>query len=515
MDNDALKGSGPSFLGDLARMGGNVEGSMTPEQIKGSGPSFPGDLARMGRGGREYDIYVNPTTGNDANPGTIDQPKATIAAAIASYRRIGLVRNGVWREQINLTDHEHVHIGAYGLGDAPRLYGSVAQTSGWVNVSGDVWEKNIGFTAANAFVTSGSTVTKLILGTYGALTDGQFATSGNLLQVRIGAGVDPNTITIEVPQPGTIVTATGIYSRTDANVVRDVACWFWEWNGGEVASGTGFQGLFLDLSYNSNDGFGAHDAFGPARDVLIGESVIRRNGRQRGVAGEAGDGISYHDETTGIIRGCTITDNEKQAIGNAPSTDVVIEFNTMRNNRLEFIVVGSGTAAQGRQRLHYNVIVWPGTNTTTGGFGAVHISASTPRPQVEVYNNVIYAESTSSGLSGLRVAGGDVVARNNVIMGFNRGIDYRSTDTNASLSNNYNCMFGNTTNYFNNGTPGVVPGADDVLANPLFVNAGAGDFALQSGSPCRGAGVDVGLTTDKAGNPVTSPPDIGAYQYAP
>lgn len=41
MDNNALKGSGPSFIADLARMGGDVEGSMTQAMLKGSGPSFP------------------------------------------------------------------------------------------------------------------------------------------------------------------------------------------------------------------------------------------------------------------------------------------------------------------------------------------------------------------------------------------------------------------------------------------------------------------------------------------
>lgn len=50
MDNDALKGSGPSFIADLARMGGDVEGSMTQTALKGSGPSFPADLARQGGG---------------------------------------------------------------------------------------------------------------------------------------------------------------------------------------------------------------------------------------------------------------------------------------------------------------------------------------------------------------------------------------------------------------------------------------------------------------------------------
>lgn len=48
MDNTALAGSGPSFIGDLARMGGDVAGEMTDAQLAGSGPSFPADLARMG-----------------------------------------------------------------------------------------------------------------------------------------------------------------------------------------------------------------------------------------------------------------------------------------------------------------------------------------------------------------------------------------------------------------------------------------------------------------------------------
>lgn len=48
MDNNALKGSGPSFIGDLARMGGDVAGKMTNDELKGSGPSSPADLARMG-----------------------------------------------------------------------------------------------------------------------------------------------------------------------------------------------------------------------------------------------------------------------------------------------------------------------------------------------------------------------------------------------------------------------------------------------------------------------------------
>lgn len=48
MNNAALAGSGPSFIGDLVRMGGDPVAKMTQTMLKDSGPSFPADLARMG-----------------------------------------------------------------------------------------------------------------------------------------------------------------------------------------------------------------------------------------------------------------------------------------------------------------------------------------------------------------------------------------------------------------------------------------------------------------------------------
>ena len=48
MDNDALKAAGPSFIGDLARMGGDVAGNISNDDLKASGPGFLSDLARMG-----------------------------------------------------------------------------------------------------------------------------------------------------------------------------------------------------------------------------------------------------------------------------------------------------------------------------------------------------------------------------------------------------------------------------------------------------------------------------------
>jgi hypothetical protein len=42
-----------------------------------------------------------------------------------------------------------------------------------------------------------------------------------------------------------------------------------------------------------------------------------------------------------------------------------------------------------------------------------------------------------------------------------------------------------------------------------------GDYHLRAGSPAINAGVDVGLTTDADGKPISGKPDIGAYEYQP
>lgn len=55
-------------------------------------------------------------------------------------------------------------------------------------------------------------------------------------------------------------------------------------------------------------------------------------------------------------------------------------------------------------------------------------------------------------------------------------------------------------------------GSHSLNADPLFANPANGYYTLQASSPAINAGVDVGLTTDYAGNPLIGLPDIGAYE---
>jgi hypothetical protein len=104
-----------------------------------------------------------------------------------------------------------------------------------------------------------------------------------------------------------------------------------------------------------------------------------------------------------------------------------------------------------------------------------------PSSQGEFYNNTFY----DLPQFGILLSGGNVV-RNNIF--------YK-----ASIQQNGPNTISNTLTF-----------------NPNFVNAGAGDFHLQAGSPAIDAGMTVsGVTTDfdKRPRPQGGPSAIGAYEY--
>lgn len=140
------------------------------------------------------------------------------------------------------------------------------------------------------------------------------------------------------------------------------------------------------------------------------------------------------------------------------------------------MVLGSGD-----NNLAYNNLLYD--NTIDGvqiGYGCTN---------TKFYLNTVY----SNGGSGIQVRSNipSTILKNNIA--YNNGTDIQDLGSGTTKTNNHLTANG----------------------NPLFVNAGAGNFSLQSGSPCIDAGAPLpAITDDFDGNPrpVNGVYDIGACE---
>jgi len=102
------------------------------------------------------------------------------------------------------------------------------------------------------------------------------------------------------------------------------------------------------------------------------------------------------------------------------------------------------------------------------------------------------------------------------------GTAYCTVNNSIVYFNSNNSVYGPYPNYdnasfLNSCTTPDPAGIGDIIQDPLFVNPAAGDFHLQTNSPCINSGNNtyVSVTNDLDGNPriVGGTVDIGAYEY--
>ncbi|MBD3236214.1 MAG: hypothetical protein GF330_05900 [Candidatus Eisenbacteria bacterium] len=155
------------------------------------------------------------------------------------------------------------------------------------------------------------------------------------------------------------------------------------------------------------------------------------------------------------------------------------------NCRLEGNDFGIATWNGAEPWVHNNVIVH---NTYTG------FSISS-RP--ELINNTISYNDT-----GIYDSGGyrPPIMNNIVTHNTTRGIGCTNNSVPTDFS--YNDVWGNGQDYYN-----CNPGPGDISEDPLFVDAGAGDYHLGEGSPC----IDAGNPDPAYNDPDGTRNDMGAY----
>ena len=135
----------------------------------------------------------------------------------------------------------------------------------------------------------------------------------------------------------------------------------------------------------------------------------------------------------------------------------------------------------------------------------------------EIYNNVITNNVAFPG-GGIRCASANPTIYSNTIVGnLANGVSYYLSGlkpiVNCIVWDNSDDLSGCTAQYscIQDGDAGV----GNTAADPLFVNAAAGDYRLSAGSPCVNTGSAASApATDLDGAPRDSTPDMGAYEQA-
>jgi parallel beta-helix repeat protein len=161
---------------------------------------------------------------------------------------------------------------------------------------------------------------------------------------------------------------------------------------------------------------------------------------------------------------------------------------------------GSTLGAYSGRTLVKNNIVFE-----NGGSG-IHSYAS---DHVDIVNNTAYLNNQSPEIKDGQIfanSSSDVNILNNILYAY-PGKNVNSNYNNTNVTYNYN-VYANST---------IIPvkGANDIIADPKFINPSIGDFRLQSTSPAIDKGFTwTNLTTDFAGNnrPSGAGYDIGAFE---
>jgi hypothetical protein len=235
---------------------------------------------------------------------------------------------------------------------------------------------------------------------------------------------------------------------------------------------------------NGGAGIGVPDA---GHHITIQNNLIHHVGALDSPLSGSVHGIYFHGNDH-IIQDNLVYNNSGFGIhvyheGGSSTNDVIIRRNKSYNNGASGILYASGSRGQ-----VYNNIVYANGFGSTGN-SEVGIYVYWTAYDIQVYNNTIYGEN---GIALLYESSNGII-KNNVLYGNgNNSIVNNGFDVPPVISNNF-------------------------IGNPSFVNAGAADFHLTSGSAARGYGANLSsvFTTDYAqvARPSVGSWDAGAYQF--
>jgi hypothetical protein len=352
-------------------------------------------------------------------------------------------------------------------------------------------------------------------------------------------------------------TVYGIYVYNDAsNIIFDGITA--QWNGLDGLNIYGTPNTTIQNSLITNNGRNGVYLEDGSIDALITSNEFSYNGLL-GIDGDrdgVGLGGAIGQNNNGIISYNNIHHNYSHGATTFKTSNVVVEHNTLADNyytnpstlgdvyfgygtgniaRYNFISSPRGIGFQGvnlsnggysNPSAYYNVI---NCNDVSGSHGIYADQTPVNVGDIFIANNTIYGCDTGI-YTHLTFSGGTVTSKNNIVVvdgSTEEAVEYRKTDMISSDYNLFANLLGDSSRLAVWGSTGYnqdqwlnyksVSNQDTnslTPTDPLFTAIGS-DFTLLWNSPSIDTGVDVSLTTDRAGNPIYGTPDIGGYEYQP
>lgn len=387
--------------------------------------------------------YYVSSSGSDSNSGiSATSPWKTVAKVVAfepSLRQGDCVlfqRGGVWNEELKISNvhgsqTNPITFGNYGSGNLPVLDGGSSRLYGIVDASGD-GESASSYVTVDGFEIRNATRGGII---FTALAQPGITIQNNYVHNN-GYGAYPGA-------------CSGCFGQDDGNYGYNEGITFVGYPAGaygaKILNNTvtiegGHNSIMIDKDTDSPTIQGNHVGpgcthncidFKRATGMLIAKNVVNCS-------------------TSVTVNGTTYPGCNANALY-TEQDDTFTETGTYEEN----IVYG---AASGYPCF--------GANGATSGLGPITL---------KYYNNTCYAGSAQSNAFNVSSCfGGTLTLENNIFDG--GGINLGSC---SIASWDYNDKFG---------TSGGPSGSHDMAVNPLFMNPGAMDFHLQSGSPVLNSG---------------------------
>ena len=337
--------------------------------------------------------------------------------------------------------------------------------------------------------------------------------SGSTLWVAAGSytsglgSINITNLTIKRATVAAHGTSTGWSNAYDGQVTIRPSGYFLN-----VASGANINGFLMDGVSNNPWLFKILGVSGPEGMIVVRDTTgfsmrnVEMDGNSEGGGSE--DGIRFAGVNDVVIEHCFIHDYKhilpahNDGIQHFGGNGFVYRYNVSKNNGQHMILgeTAWGNIPVNDVYIYYNVFY----NDSGGNAGSYNtIVTKVPNNVTYIENNVFAIRSSEGSRSCVYHSLGvpaEEYFRNNIL--------YDSTiGDGVTKTHDHNV-------YYLSGTPPTETGR--ITANPLFTNYAGNVFTVQSSSPAKDAGANLGYTADLVGAPVpqNGSSDIGAYEVA-